>query len=234
MRLARSFRPAVVISTLVALLTLVASAASAAPRPRLQIQVDGDFFVPSGSYGGLSSGGALSDAFAAGPGASLSVSMGLTHSLYFVGRLSALRSRKTGTFSFEDVPGGSTGGTPQGAGPFESHRRLTTLPLTALLQYRHAMARDVDLYIEAGAGTTRFNDKVTLNNASGEVLNLTGYQTAPSYTVGLGGMWAFGRRLGMVVGARFDRAIVDDGDIWRKKDTPRLLTGVVGLTFPAK
>ncbi|MFN8589458.1 MAG: hypothetical protein U0704_16825 [Candidatus Eisenbacteria bacterium] len=221
----RSFR---FVSLFVALVAFPACAA-AADRNGAQVEVAGQFGVPSGSYASAD-GAPLSDYFSSGPGFAVTGTLGLTRRFHLGVRYGVIRGSKDATASFADLaPEGS--GLP-GTGPFDVRRRLTTSEFGGLLQYRRTFKAGSQWYLEAGGGVLTFVEHVRVQQGGGELLDISGYQQDPMWTAGAGLSFRLRKNVDLTCGGRWLQAVSSDGDIWTSGDDPGFFEASLGLRYP--
>src|SRR5437667_9921120 len=110
--------------------------ALAAPAPRLHLQLEGLAAAPLGSYASAGDTKA-SEVFGTAGGFAATLSLGLRQNLSLAVRVGACRSRKDGLEQFRHpLPVSGL----EGPALFATRRELVSVPIHALIQYRHSLA----------------------------------------------------------------------------------------------
>jgi hypothetical protein len=205
--------------------------AGAAPQAGFQLEFHGVAVTPMGSL--ESSGQAdARDLFGSGPGAAFAAIVRYHRSLGAGVRVEWTHTHKEGTYEFDDTSGLPFTTPPPGPGPFDIRRSLIRIPVEAVVHYEIPMGAGVAMRIEGGAGLTTFTERVKLRSGPSELFNIAGYQQNFSYSAGLSLATRWIPAVDVLGGVRYDQALTDDGDVWRKKDNPKFVTGAIGIRFP--
>ena len=221
-----------------AALALIASLAAtvaqaAAARTGFQLQVDGALANPTGALGSAD-GNNISNLLGRGGGFALTGSVGLRRHWFAALRTGWFRcSDKETALQFTDtrpLPGQTRA---WGTGPFEQKRGLEAVPVLALLQLRMGGAgRRPGFWFEAGGGMLSTNEKMKLLDTYGEMLEITGYQRDPAWTLGGGLSGPIPGNCELVGGVHWDGAFAGDGANWQSGDKPRFVNATVGVRYP--
>ena len=205
--------------------------AAAAEVTGFQLQADGVFVSPFGRMASFE-GSKMSDLFGSGGGFSVTASMGLTRHFFAALRVESFNNGEKGQpFAFTDLP--LVGGAPPpGSGPYTMVRRLDAVPLVGLVQYRHIMKSHLGWFLEAGGGVISFDETLALRGASGELLEIPGYQRDPAYALGAGLSVPVGMNLDVVAGGRFYGSVASDGALFTQGSDAHYVSASLGLRYP--
>jgi opacity protein-like surface antigen len=222
--------------SIAAVLAILATLALAAPSPaadRTGFQLEGAGVFAS-SHGSLpsSNGAPLTDLFGSSAGFSVTASMGVTRRVFGAVRVESYRGSRTGSdYGFSDLAGSGTSALP-GSGPYRVERRLSTVLVTGLLQYRRPLLSHGSWHVEAGGGVASFKEKMWLSGSRGTLFDIPGYQREPAWAAGGGVAFAVPANTALTVGVRWFGSLTGDGAIFASGDKPSFFATSVGLRYP--
>ena len=120
----------------------------------------------------------------------------------------------------------------EGPALFATRRELVSVPIHALIQYRHSLAGGLGIQVEAGGGVNTSIEHVSLTSAGESLLRIGGYQQSLSSLAGAGVSYRLSRDWALTLGGTFEQVFTDDGDIWSKRDDPKFYSGTLGVRYP--
>ena len=215
------------------IMTLVPALAAAqtAKAPGLQLQLDGLYYLPSGTVESLG-GTQLSSLLPSGPGFALSASLGFAKRWLVEGRVAYFGSNQDGSFRFVDEF--NTNGQPytDGSGPYALSRELHVTNVHALIAYRHPLAAKFLWELELGGGLSQSREELRLTNATGEKASAVGSQLDPSFAAGGALGLTLGWNTDMIGSLRWSKSLTGDGAVWSSGDSPAYMNWTLGLRYP--
>ena len=212
---------------LLALVSLVVPRSGfALAAPHLQFQLDGLASLPVGSYS--ASDVQARDVFGVAGGFAATVSLGIRRSLCVAARVGASASRKDGTVRFSHPLSAGGLGDPT---PYAVRRKLVSVPIHGLLQYRHRLG-SLGLTLLAGAGINTSTQHLSVSSAGTPLFAIAGYQQSFSSLFGVGLSYPLAPDWALTLGGTFEQVVTDAGDIWGSGDNPKFFSGTLGVRYP--